>query len=74
MIVEEMIAENLLKKTLLAACWSLTHLESQANANSARVNGPTRDRSIQQAVSHRLRETLPAVEKSHPERKITPSS
>ena len=37
MIVEEMIAENLLKKTPLAACWSLTHLESQANANSARV-------------------------------------
>ena len=37
MIVEEMIAENLLKKTPLAECWRLTHPESEANENSARV-------------------------------------
>ena len=37
MVVEEMIAENLLKKTPLAECWRLTHPDSEANDNSARV-------------------------------------
>ena len=37
MIVEEMIAENLLRRTSLEECWRLTHPESEANSNSARV-------------------------------------
>lgn len=37
MIAEEMIAENVLRKTPLAACWMLTHPDSEANHNSARV-------------------------------------